>query len=374
MQDPGTAFHISAAAMASINAALHRFALRASIPRNQIRTLSSSAATNAASVIEESENAHGITPESHSKSTFDLVAARTARSTLAARHPISVRDVEVSDADVAEFEAKGYFMPEEPMLDKESCAQLREDYARLFDGFCDTDATPPEFEFWAQTVSEHAEGGPGVRKVNNAFWINAGQRELVASEAIGRVAGRLLRSSEIRLWHDQAIWKPPEGESPSAAGNIGWHQDYGFWRASSSPEMVTAFVALQDITIENGGLRTIEGSHRWGLVEGSNTFFETDLDAQKRAFSALAPEGAEWRDTPTLMRAGQVAFHHSLTFHGSGPNGTALPRLAAAVHMQGDAVRYRCGFWHPNVRELGPNARDGDMFDGPCFPLMWRDA
>ena len=42
----------------------------------------------------------------------------------------------------------------------------------------------------------------------------------------------------------------------------------------------------------------------------------------------------EWRDKPTILRAGQAAFHHSLTVHGSGPNTLAAPRLALAIHMQ----------------------------------------
>ena len=238
------------------------------------------------------------------------------------------------------------------------------------------DAFVSEFEFWAKVVADHRADDKAVRKINNAFWINKGQRELISSESIGRVAGKLMECDQIRLWHDQAIWKPGVGEESEDAskGNIGWHQDYGFWRASSSSQMITAFVALQDIDLTNGGLRTITGSHSWGLIKDSNMFFDTDLAKQRAKFQAAAPKGNEWDDVPTIMKEGQIAFHHALTFHGSGANRTNKPRLAAAVHMQTDAVKYRHGFWHPNVRELGPNAKDGDKFDGPCFPLMWASS
>lgn len=310
----------------------------------------------------------------HKKSIFDLKLQRSPSSMV--RIPITVKEYEVTDADMKSFQEHGYFMPATPMLSKACCAQLRKDYARLFEGTNDTDATPPEFEFWAKVVADHKRGDLGVRKVNNAWWINHGQRELISSESIGKVAGRLLQCDEIRLWHDQAIWKPGVGDATDdeslAAGNIGWHQDYGFWRASSSPQMITAFVALQDIDLKNGGLRTILGSHHWGLIKDSNAFFDKDLAGQCKRFAESAPAGCAWDDVPTIMKEGQIAFHHSLTFHGSGANRTSAPRLAAAVHMQGSQVRFKQGFWHSNVRELGPHARDGDRFDGPCFPLMWR--
>jgi ectoine hydroxylase-related dioxygenase (phytanoyl-CoA dioxygenase family) len=72
------------------------------------------------------------------------------------------------------------------------------------------------------------------------------------------------------------------------------------------------------------------------------------------------------------MKAGQVSFHHSLTFHGSGPNLTDQPRLSVVAHMMpGDTV-YRAGRQHhPNVVLLGPNAQDGAPFEGDYWPVLW---
>ncbi|MBT6618405.1 MAG: hypothetical protein HOB41_00865 [Gemmatimonadetes bacterium] len=39
------------------------------------------------------------------------------------------------------------------------------------------------------------------------------------------------------------------------------------------------------------------------------------------------------RDT-VLLNAGQVAFHHKLTFHGSHPNTSGRPRRSFAIHMR----------------------------------------
>ena len=48
--------------------------------------------------------------------------------------------------------------------------------------------------------------------------------------------------------------------------------------------MCTAFVALQDMDLANGCMRTITGSHEWGLLEDSNAFFDTDMDQQRDNF------------------------------------------------------------------------------------------
>lgn len=57
-----------------------------------------------------------------------------------------------------------------------------------------------------------------------------------------------------------------------------------------------------------GCLRTITGSHKWGLIPDSATFFKKDLDSLKERFSAF---GA-WEDEPSIMKAGQVAYIQSI--------------------------------------------------------------
>jgi hypothetical protein len=62
--------------------------------------------------------------------------------------------------------------------------------------------------------------------VNNSWWVNNAMKQVALSPAIGEVGAKLLRTDEIRLWHDQVIIKPGLGPSghTEKAGNIGWHQ------------------------------------------------------------------------------------------------------------------------------------------------------
>jgi ectoine hydroxylase-related dioxygenase (phytanoyl-CoA dioxygenase family) len=273
----------------------------------------------------------------------------------------------VTDAVRAEYWERGYWISPK-LFDDDQIARLRAAHERLWAGDFDYEV-PPQYG-----VSQCDLASPKVRQQCNAFWLNAEIRRAVTSPVLGEIGAKLMGADSVRLWHDQAIFKPGTGDGPSTnVGNIGWHQDYGYWKASSTTNMCTAWVALQDTDLTNGGMRTIVGSHKWGLVEESDSFGHKDLEQLAAKFAAKG--AGEWLDEPCVLKAGQVSFHHCLTFHGSGPNRTDQPRLCVIAHMMpGDTV-YRAGRqWHPNLVFLGPNAYDGQPFAGDYWPLMWSAA
>jgi len=284
--------------------------------------------------------------------------------------PIKVIDYEVTEDDIKEFKTKGYWVGP-VMFNEEDIKCLHQDVLRLFSGSVDSVASPYEYELWHEKVKAYHNGSKNVMKINNAWWINNNIKNIATSEVIGKIAATLLDTPEIRMWHDQVIMKPALDNKEDKCGNIGWHQDYGYWQISNTPEMITAWIALQDTDLNNGCVRTITGSHRWGLVPDSATFFDNDLEALKERFSGHG----QWQDEPAIMKAGQVAFHHSLTFHGSGPNLSSSPRLAIAIHMQSQKCAYQTGKgWHHNLRDMGPNVKEGDLFQGPAFPVMYSNS
>jgi ectoine hydroxylase-related dioxygenase (phytanoyl-CoA dioxygenase family) len=268
----------------------------------------------------------------------------------------------VTPAVVDEYWTRGYWISP-TLLDDAQIAAARAAHDRLWSG--DLDANLPS-QYGLVKVEP---ASPKVRQQCNAFWVNQTVREIVTHPVIGAIAARLMRVPTVCLWHDQAIYKPGVGTSAATeAGNIGWHQDYGFWKASNTTNMITAWIALQDTDLRNGGMRTIVGSHKWGLIEDSDTFFEQDLQALAAKFS----QHGEWIDEPCVMKAGQVSFHHALTFHGSGANQTDAPRLSLVAHLMPGDTGYRAGAqWHPNVVFLGPNAHDGQPFTGDYFPQVY---
>ncbi len=189
-------------------------------------------------------------------------------------------DQVVTEAVVAEYWERGYWISPK-LFNDDQIQRLRKAHDRLW-------ARDFDYEIPSQYgVMPFDPDTPKVRQQVNAYWQSAEIRRAVTSPILGEMGARLMRVESVRLWHDQAIYKPGIGDGElTNAGNIGWRQDYGFWQACSTPNMCTAWVALQDTDLTNGGMRTIVGSHKWGLIEGSAAFGHKDLEQLAERFAS----------------------------------------------------------------------------------------
>ncbi|WP_309121052.1 phytanoyl-CoA dioxygenase family protein [Paenibacillus sp.] len=272
---------------------------------------------------------------------------------------MSVISYQVTEEDKARFQKDGYWISPK-LLDDDAIGRLRQAHERIWKRDFDGDGYPM-----------HPIPVPfdplAIKKTENGWWINDEVRAIVTDPELGRMAADLLNEDEIRLWHDQVIYKPGAGDKETKLGNVGWHQDYGYWRASSTTNMVTVWIALQDTDLSNGAMTTILGSHKWGEVEGSDTFFDQDMEKLRARFARR-----DWTEEPCILKAGQASFHHALTFHGSGPNRTNEPRLSVVAHLMPGHTSFRAGRQrHDNVLFLGPRPYDGQRFDNEYFPLLY---
>src|SRR5262245_62131635 len=115
----------------------------------------------------------------------------------------------------------------------------------------------------------------------------------------------LFGTPDIKLFSDQTLMKPAYHGSP-----VSWHQDSAYWRSVEPPALISCWVALDDVTPDNGCLMMVPGSHQRGLVD-----HERDTFLHAQGFDPA-------RAVPVVIPAGSCSFHHSLTIHGSGPNQT----------------------------------------------------
>lgn len=270
--------------------------------------------------------------------------------------------IKITATDKQKFEKDGYWISPK-LISDEQIVKLKEAHERIWSGDYDGDG-------YSMNIPWNSKGNPhALRKLDNGWWINDEVRKVVTSPLIGELAADLMETEEVRLWHDQVIYKPGVGDEQTSSGNVGWHQDYGYWQAANTTNMITVWIALQDTNLTNGGMMTILGSHQWGLIPDSNTFFDQDLTALKKKYTA---EGREWLEEPCILKAGEASFHHALTFHGSGPNRTHDPRLSIVAHVMPKGTAYRAKLQrHDNVRLLGPRPKEGQLFEGEYFPLLY---
>jgi ectoine hydroxylase-related dioxygenase (phytanoyl-CoA dioxygenase family) len=258
----------------------------------------------------------------------------------------------ITESDKTFFEEHGYWLSP-PLFDHVQVERLREAHERYWQG--DTDHPcfiQPKFE-------------PGaLRKGENGWWAMDAFYEAVANPVIGKICSVFMNTNIVRLWHDQILYKPSLNDIEDKS-NVGWHQDYNYFQVCDTTNMITAWIALQDTDLSNGGMRFVDKSHQMGLLEGS-AFFNQDLDQVK---DSLGIESKDWVEVPGVLKAGAVSFHHSLTIHGSGPNVSDRPRMSIVAHYMPDgaAYKHKSPPAHYNHRFLGPRKKAGQKYDDPTF-------
>lgn len=177
---------------------------------------------------------------------------------------------------------------------------------------------------------------------------------------LGPVAARMMGLSQVRLLDDVALVKPPkhEGGDPTI-----WHQDapnFPFDRRG----FLTIWIAVDDISLDQGPLTFVPGSHRLGLlgaVDGAGE--EISLE------SLLQPEDHAYIGSPvtTALNAGDTSVHDGSTLHSAGPNLTNRPRRAWGVRFIPAATLYTGGS-HRSFDHLG--LKPFHPFEHTDFPLI----
>lgn len=186
-----------------------------------------------------------------------------------------------------------------------------------------------------------------------------GMAKLMLDERLGEAAGELAGVDGIRIWHDQALIKPPYG-NPTA-----WHLDNPYW-SFYSRDAISIWVALDRATLANGCMWYLPGTHL--LARYDNVGIGENMADLFRVY----PEWREIEAVPVPVAAGSAVFHNGLIAHGAGANMTPRPRRAMTCAYMPDGCIFN---GQRNVlREDYFNALQiGDVLDDPRqVPLIWK--
>jgi phytanoyl-CoA dioxygenase PhyH len=136
-------------------------------------------------------------------------------------------------------------------------------------------------------------------------------------ESIVRSAETLLEG-EVYHYHSKMIMKDAR-----VGGAWAWHQDYGYWYQNGvlSPDLCSAFIAVDPATRENGCLQVIEGSHNLGRIDHVLTGDQAGAD-RERVNAVLERFPLVYVE----MNPGDVLFFHSNLLHASAANESDNPR------------------------------------------------
>lgn len=188
---------------------------------------------------------------------------------------------------------------------------------------------------------------------------HAGMHTLMHNPCLGELAAKLAGVDGIRIWHDQALIKPPFGNP------TGWHRDNPYW-SFTSPDALSIWVALDDATLGNGCMWYVPGSHK--TERRSNAGIGQNIADLFKAYP-------EWRDIETVAcpcPAGSVVFHNGLTAHGAGANMTNKPRRAMTCAYMPDGSVFN-GQKNVLPEAYYASLTVGDpLNDDTVNPLIWH--
>ncbi|MGJ8626357.1 MAG: phytanoyl-CoA dioxygenase family protein [Sulfitobacter sp.] len=151
------------------------------------------------------------------------------------------------------------------------------------------------------------------------------------------LASQLLGSQKVNLFFDHLFVKKPQSSYTTS-----WHNDIPYWPIKGR-QVLSFWIALDDVKVETGALVFCLGSHRWGRFVQPSNFAHQDRHLSPaellKATVPDLPDDAELKAFP--MKAGDVLAFDALAVHCAGPNTQAdAMRRGYAIRYAGDDVVY----------------------------------
>ena len=169
--------------------------------------------------------------------------------------------------------------------------------------------------------------GKVFNQIVNLWMTDSEVKKLMFDKRIGKMASDLAQVDGIRIWHDQSLIKQPWG-NPTAM-----HLDTPFW-SFSHREALSIWVALEDVTMQNGCMYFMAGSNK------DTGFIEPGIGANMGDIFNSYPEYATQKPVSSIIKAGSCSFHNGLTIHGAGVNMTPFTRNAMTCAYMPDGSTF----------------------------------
>ena len=141
---------------------------------------------------------------------------------------------------------------------------------------------------------------------------------------------RILDLVETLIGPDILLWNSfIPAKAPMSCGKFDWHQDATYWYLSPPEDTVSVWLALSEVTPENGCMRVLPKSHKLGQIDHTMTFDETSLLRRGQKISSGIDE--ELALDVTLC-PGEFSVHSPLIVHGSSSNNTEDWRVGVGLN------------------------------------------
>ena len=241
-----------------------------------------------------------------------------------------------SKPDLCGFSNKGWYLSSD-IIPSETIANAKSAMAEYYQGRIDKRLPCSE-----AIANDGHNTNSAIR--NNEF-VTLQKRafaDLAFHPSILSIVSKLLDTPKIRLFADSLINKKPQ--LISCSGTVGWHTDKAYWPTCSSNQLLTAWIPLQDVSVEMGPLELITQSNNWHQNQEIKALFGFGKPDLSQLEAKLKELNYPFKKQLMTLKAGQVSFHHCDTIHCSRPNTSNINRVALAVHFQGEKNNYQVAY------------------------------
>lgn len=267
------------------------------------------------------------------------------------------------------FDGQGDRAAEQRSVSGDSNTGIRVDMAKLATGLR---ASVPDAEVAFEGGADAEVTGRSIVETDAGHW-HEGLRRHHIDGPLPELVATLTEAPKVNYYSDQLFLK-----EPGSLIRTPFHQDQPYFLVQG--QVAVCWVPVDVVTLDNGPMGYIRGSHRWGrlfkpsdFVTDTGTFPERD-GIDHSDLETMPPITAAEHDLVYFeAEPGDVIVHHWATVHGSAGNAsTSSQRRAASVrYAVGDSTYLqRSSSPEPFRHTVGLN--DGDPLEvAERFPVVW---
>ncbi|WP_262248050.1 phytanoyl-CoA dioxygenase family protein [Parapedobacter soli] len=258
---------------------------------------------------------------------------------------------DISDDQVREFERNGHTQTLNLLSTDEVSA-----YRRIISAAAD------KFNEEKRKIAERDTYGKAFLQIMNLWRVDEAVKKFVLAKRFAHIAARLLGVSNVRLYHDQALFKEPGG------GPTPWHQDQNYWPLDTD-RTITMWMPLVDIpSAEMGMLTFASGSHHDGSV-----FDFVISDESEDAFEQYVRKQRFPLARPAALNAGDATWHNGFTIHNAPGNNSDRMREVMTIIYYADGTEIstpKHKFQENDLKTWLGSKTPGSLADSELNPLL----
>lgn len=258
--------------------------------------------------------------------------------------------VKIPDQQISEFREKGHTITHE-LLSQEEVAAYREVISSAVEKFNTEKRKMEDRDTYAKAFLQ----------IKNLWRHDKKVRRMVMSKRLARVAADLLGVKNVRIYHDQALFKEPGG------GHTPWHQDQYYWPLDTD-KTITMWMPLVDINVDMGMLTFASGSHK----KGSILDYEIS-DKSEEEFDKYVRENNLEISRAKTMKAGDATWHYGYTIHNApGNKSDTMREVFTIIYMADDAriTEPKSAWQKEDLKVWLMNKPIGTLADSELNPLV----